>query len=137
MAGTYYIRVKSESPRDKSKKQSYKLKTEFKGYVVSESGKITKVKSQNKKKAEVTFEEAKDVNGYQIEYSTDKKFGKNVKSKTFEAGQTKNAGNSKRKVIISKLKSHKKYFFRIRAYAEHNNVKYYSGWSNVKSTKIK
>ncbi|WP_035790725.1 hypothetical protein [Butyrivibrio sp. FC2001] len=99
--------------------------------------KITKVKSPKKKKAEVTFNAAEGASGYQIEYSTDKNFKKNVKSKTFKAEKTKDAGNNKRKVTISKLKRHKKYFFRIRTYVNNNNSKYYSGWSKAKKAKIK
>lgn len=136
-AGTYYIRVKSESRRDSSKNQSYKLKTVFEHFAAPESGKVTKVKSTAKKKAEVTFKEVTGVNGYEIQYSTSKKFAKNVKTKSFEVGQTRIAGNNKRKVTIGKLKRHKKYYFRIRTYAEHNNTRYYSDWSKAKSAKIK
>ena len=135
-AGTYYIRVNSESERN-GKTQSYKLKTVFENYAAPESGKVTKVKSSAKKKAEVTFKNVADATGYEIHYSTNKKFTKNVKTRSFEALKAKNAGNNKRKVTISKLKRHKKYYFRIRTYTEHNNTRYYSDWSNVKSTKIK
>ena len=136
-AGTYYIVVESESPRDSSKNQSYKLKTVFENYALPGIGKVTKVKSLAKKKADVTFNNVADASGYEIQYSTDKKFEKNVKSKTFEAGKIKNAGKNKKKVTRSKLKRHKKYYFRVRTYALHNDTKYYSDWSNVKSTKIK
>lgn len=125
--GTYYIKLEGEQT-----KYTFSLSREN-----IENGKVAKVKSPGKKKAEITFKDVTGVNGYEIQYSTNKKFAKNVKTKSFEIGKTQTVGNDKRKVTISKLKRHKKYYFRVRTYVEHNNVKYYSDWSNAKSVKVK
>ncbi|WP_026499468.1 hypothetical protein [Butyrivibrio sp. WCD2001] len=125
--GVYYIKLEG-----KNTKYSFSVK----GSTIKKS-KITKVKSPKKKKVEVTFKEAKDANGYQIQYSTDKNFKKNVKSKSFENDKAESIGNGYRKITIGKLKRHKKYYFRIRGYVESNKSRFYSDWSNVKNTKIK
>ncbi|WP_026493313.1 hypothetical protein [Butyrivibrio sp. XPD2002] len=125
--GVYYIKINA-----KDTKYSFSVK----GSTI-EASKVTKVKSSKKKKADVTFKGTTGVSGYQIQYSTDKKFNKKVKTKTFKAEKTESAGNSKRKVTISKLKRHKKYYFRVRTYVENNNARFYSDWSKAKSAKIK
>ena len=125
--GTYYIKLEGEQTKYSFSLSNAKI----------ENGKVTKVKSPKKKTAEVTFKGASGIDGYQIQYSTDKKFAKHVKTKTFEIMKTQMAGNNKRKVVVKKLGRHKKYYFRIRTYIEKNNTKYYSDWSNAKSTKIK
>lgn len=60
-------------------------------------------------------------NGYYIQYSTDSKFKSGVKS----AWVTKNSTVSK---TVTKLKSKKKYFVRVRCYKTYNGKKYYSPW---------
>ncbi|WP_408069664.1 hypothetical protein [Butyrivibrio sp. JL13D10] len=126
-SGVYYLKIVGSNV-----KYSFSIK----GASI-EKTKVTKVKSPKKKKAEVTFKAVDGVNGYQIEYSTDKNFKKNVKSKTFKIEKTQDAGNNKRKITISKLKRHKRYYFRIRTYVENNNSRFYSDWSKAKSAKIK
>ena len=70
------------------------------------------------------------VTGYQIQYSTDKNFKKNVKTVTV----SKNKTVSK---TVSKLSKNKKYYVRVRTYKTVSKVKYCSSWSNVKNIKIK
>ena len=70
------------------------------------------------------------VTGYQIQYSTDKNFKKNVTTATI----TKNSTTSK---TVSKLTKNKKYYVRIRTYKTVSGVKYYSGWSSSKNVTIK
>ena len=125
--GLYYIKFEGDNT-----KYSFSVK----GSSIKKS-KVTKVKSPKKKKAEITFKEIKDVNGYQIQYSTDKKFKKNVKTKTFGTEKTQSVKEGYRKITISKLKSKKKYYFRIRGYVSVNNRKFYSDWSPAKNVKIK
>lgn len=63
--------------------------------------------------------------GYQIQYSTGKKFTKKTTvSKTVKKSSTK--------LTVKKLKAKKKYYVRIRTYKTVNGKKYYSGWSGVK-----
>ena len=83
--------------------------------------KITSLKA-GKKYVTVTWKKIKGVNGYEIQYSTDKAFQKNVKSVT--------AGKAKTKLkIIKKLKGNKKYYFRIRTFKNSGSEKIYSKWS--------
>jgi hypothetical protein len=126
-AGTYYLHI-SGWPS----KYSFSLNNAK----ISESS-ITKVKALTNKKVDVTFKNASDVTGYEIRYSTDKNFRKNVKSKTFKLNKTKTAKGSKKVYTIKKLKKNKKYYFQIRTYEETNGVKSYSAWSKSKNVKVK
>ncbi|WP_408072030.1 fibronectin type III domain-containing protein [Butyrivibrio sp. JL13D10] len=98
---------------------------------------ISKVKAARKKKVNVTFTTANGVVGYQIRYSTDKNFEKNVKIKTFNLNKAKIVNGNKRAYTISKLKKNKKYYFQIRAYVDRDNSRYYSDWSKAKKVKVK
>ena len=89
--------------------------------------------SKGKKSFKATWKKLTGVNGYQIQYSTDKKFVKNTKTVTIK----KNAASA----TVKKLKANKKYYVRVRSY---KNAKmygepfiFYSPWSKVKSVKIK
>ena len=69
--------------------------------------------------------------GYQIQYTTDKKFKKGVHTVTVK-------GKSKASKTIGKLKSKKKYYVRIRFYVDQgDNEKMYGDWSKKQSVKIK
>ena len=85
---------------------------------------ITSVKSQSKAFT-VKWKKKSGITGYQIQYSTNSKFKKGNKSI-----KIKNAKTRSKK--ITKLKSNKKYYVRIRTY----KGKKYSKWSKVKSAKI-
>ena len=68
--------------------------------------------------------------GYQIQYSTSSKFASgNKKVKVSSAKTTSKA--------ITKLKSKKNYYVRIRTYKTVNGKTYYSSWSAVKKIKVK
>lgn len=71
----------------------------------------------------------KKVGSIQIQYSTDKTFRKGVKSV-----YVKKSLASKK---IKKLKSKKKYYFRIRAYKKSGGVTHISKWSKVRYVKVK
>lgn len=86
--------------------------------------------SKGKKKFTVTWAKVSGVEGYQIQYSSDKKLKKNNKSVTV----TK---QKKTKATVKKLKSKKKYYVRVRTYKTVNGKKIYSSWSKVKSVKTK
>ncbi len=68
--------------------------------------------------------------GYQVQYSTDKKFKKNVKNVVIGKKQTT-------KQTIKKLKTGKKYYVRIRSYKKISGKKYYGTWSSKKTVKSK
>lgn len=97
------------------------------------SVKITKAvagkKSATVKWKKVSTKNRKKFEKIQIQYSTDKKFKKNVK--TVYAKKT--AVSRK----ISKLKGKKTYYFRIRAYTNDGDIKRVSAWSKVMKAKIK
>ena len=86
--------------------------------------------SKGKKKFTVTWAKVSGVKGYQIQYSSDKKFKKNNKSVTVTKQKTT-------KATVKKLKSKKKYYVRVRTYKTVNSKKIYSSWSKVKSVKTK
>ena len=81
----------------------------------------------HKKSVYTSFSSSYMSNGYQIRYSTDKKMKKNVKSiKTKQTSYT-----------IKKLKSKKRYYIQIRAYAKSGKKTAYSSWSSKKSSKAR
>ena len=70
------------------------------------------------------------ISGYQIQYSTDKKFKKSAKT-------VKVKGSSKSKKKVTKLKSGKTYYVRIRTYAKIDGKTVYSDWSVKAKIKTK
>ena len=83
----------------------------------------------------VTYGKGSNNTGYEIQYSTSKKFTKSTtKSVTISKAKT----TSK---TISKLKAKKTYYVRIRTYktvkVNGKSVKVYSDWSSAKSVKTK
>ena len=82
-----------------------------------------------KKKITVQWKKDKKADGYQVQYSTDKKFKKNVKSVYVSKKNTK--------ATVKKLKKGKTYRVRTRSYKKIDGKKYYSGWSKMKSVKVK
>lgn len=91
---------------------------------------LIKKLSKGKKKFTVTWAKVSGVKGYQIQYSSNKKFKKNNKSVTVTKQKTT-------KATVKKLKSKKKYYVRVRTYKTINGKKIYSSWSKVKSVKTK
>ncbi|MCD8012341.1 MAG: fibronectin type III domain-containing protein [Lachnospiraceae bacterium] len=93
---------------------------------------LSSVKSSSSKKASVKWKKTTKVTGYQIQYSTSKKFKSGNTTKTVKV-----SGAKKTSKVISKLKGGKKYYFRVRTYKKVNGVTYYSAWSAKKSVKVK
>ena len=83
-----------------------------------------------KKSIKVTWKKVKGIKGYQIQYSTNKKFKKGNKTITVKSKKSTSA-------TIKKLKSKKKYYVRMRTYKIVNGKKVYSAWSKAKSVKVK
>ena len=113
------------------------IKPNANGEYVSKEAKrpvITKRKGY-KKAFKVTWKKISGVSGYQIQYSTSKKFTK----KTTKAVYSK--GNKKYTKTVKKLKSKKKYYVRVRTYKKVNingkTFKIYSKWSKVKTVTTK
>ena len=95
---------------------------------------ISGVKAKKKAFSVSWKKQAKQTSGYQIQYAVDAKFKKSV--------VTKNVNNTKKvKLDVTKLKSKKKYYIRIRTYktvkVNGKSKKIYSGWSKVKAVTTK
>lgn len=83
-----------------------------------------------KKSIKVTWaKQASCTPGYQIQYSTSKKF---TSAKTIKV-----AKNTTTSYTITKLTKGKTYYVRIRTYKTVGGKTYYSGWSTIKYTKAK
>lgn len=125
---TYKITFKNEYSGTKS----LTLKINPKGTSISKLSKAKKAFTVKWKKQSGKMKTSR-ISGYQIQYSTSKKFT-NAKTKSV-------SGYSKTSQKISKLKAKKTYYVRIRTYktvkVNGKSVKLYSGWSKVKSVKTK
>ncbi len=105
---------------------------EQKKTTVKKPGKATiKKLVKSKKSFKITWKKVSSVSGYQVQYSTSKKFTKKTTSSKYYKG------NKKFTKTISKLKSKKTYYVRVRAYKTVNGKKVYGSWSKVKSVKTK
>ncbi len=91
---------------------------------------VVKKAKAAKKALVVTWKAVKNVTGYQIQISTNKKFKKNKKTVTV-------AKKKATKKTIKKLKSKKKYYVRVRAYKVINGKKVYGKWSKIKTVTTK
>ncbi len=132
----YFVKIRTFKNVSGTKKYSdwskvKSVKTEMATSVDKEQhgSKITKLKA-GKGSIKVTWVKVKDVKGYEIQYSLDKKFKKNAKTVTVSKASTKTK-------TISKLTSKKNYYVRIRTYKISDKKKLCSKWSEVKSIKTK
>ncbi len=91
---------------------------------------ISSVKNNKKKAIVVKWKKTAGVNGYEVQYSTNRKFKKNVKTKTVKSAK-------KTSLSIKKLKKGKTYYVRIRGYSLAASKKIIGSWSKVKKIKIK
>ena len=88
--------------------------------------KIVSVKSVSKKGVKITWNKVKTAKGYQIKYSA---------KKNMKGAKTATSGSLSKK--ITKLKSGKRYYFKVRAYKTADGSRIYGGWSSTKSVKVK
>lgn len=84
---------------------------------------------KGKKSFILKWKKIKDVKGYQVQYSTSKKFKKAKKVNIKKSSTTK--------LTVKKLKKKKKYYVRMRSYKMVNGKKVYSSWSKAKTVKTK
>ena len=98
--------------------------------VTVKTTKLKSAKNAKGKKIVVKWKKNTAGNGYQIQYSTSKKFAKGNKTKTISKNKTTS-------YTIKKLKKKKTYFIRIRAYKIADGKKVYGKWSSVKKVKVK
>ena len=125
---TYYVRIRTYITENNktyysqwSKEKSVETKSfPAKTSVVSLNAKIDSIK--------VKWDE-KEVNGYEIAYSTSSDFNNAKKIIVKKADTTSKAVNN--------LKKKTKYYFRIRTYISVNGTAYYSQWSKEKAAETK
>jgi hypothetical protein len=91
---------------------------------------VSKLTAKSKAIVVKVKKQATQTTGYQIQYSTDKSFKKNVKT-------VKIKKNSTVSTTIKKLSAKKKYYVRVRTYKTMSGKKYYSSWSSVKNATAK
>ena len=88
--------------------------------------KIVSVKAVSEKGIKITWNKVRTAKGYQIKYST---------KKNMTAAKTVTSGTLSKK--ITKLRSGKRYYFKVRAYKTADGSRIYGGWSSIKSVKVK
>ena len=90
-----------------------------------------KASSPKTKQLKVTYKKVAGVTGYQVSYSTSKNFTK----KTTKTVTVKGAAKTSK--TVKSLKKGKKYYVKVRSYKTVSGTKYYSGYTKVKSVKVK
>ena len=100
-------------------------------YKINPKGtKIRKI-TAGRKRFKVTWKKQKtQISGYEVQYSTNKKF----KSRNKKVKIKKNKTTS---TTVKKLKLKKKYYVRIRTYKTVNGKKFYSRWSKILNVRTK
>ena len=83
-----------------------------------------------KKQFKAVWKSVKNIDGYQIQYSTSSAFSSSNKTVTV-------SGYKSTSKTVKSLKAKKKYYVRIRAYKTINGKKQYSAWSKSKSVTTK
>lgn len=122
---TYKFKVVAVAGTNKSKESSTVSSTTNPSAVT-----IKRAVSKVKKQVVVEWKKLSGVTGYEVQYSTSKKFKSGNKTVKIKKGSTV-------KTIIKKLKSKKTYYVRVRAYKTVNKVNVYGSYSKVKSVKCK
>lgn len=88
------------------------------------------LKSSKSRQMTVSWKKDTRATGYQIMYSTDKKFRKNVKTVNIKKYKTTHC-------TVKKLARNKRYYVRVRSYKKVSGGKLYGNWSSTKNVKIK
>ncbi|MBR1752189.1 MAG: hypothetical protein IJ740_15210 [Ruminococcus sp.] len=92
---------------------------------------VSKLTSPKTKQLKVTYKKVSGVTGYQVTYSTSKKFTKaTTKTATVK-------GAAKLSKTVKSLKKGKTYYVKVRSYKTVSGTKYYSTYSAVKKVKTK
>ncbi len=119
--GKYTVKVTLKNDYAGSKTVSFKIN--------SPKSAVKKLKKGKKSFTVYVKKQSKQTSGYQVQYSTSKKF-KSPKTKSLTSYK-------KTSLKVKKLKKHKKYYVRVRTYKKVGKAKYYSSWSSAKSVKTK
>lgn len=102
--------------------------TPLENSVIKIPSKVLELKAKAKKKTvQLNWKKVSDVSGYQLNYSTSKKFEKEgSKKKLIKRNQ----------IVVKNLKNKKTYYFRIRAYKLDGTKKIWGKWSEIRKVKI-
>lgn len=119
--GKYTVKVTLKNDYAGSKTVSFKINPP--------KSAVKKLKKGKKSFTVYVKKQSKQTSGYQVQYSTSKKF-KSPKAKSLTSYK-------KTKLKVKKLKKHKKYYVRVRTYKKVGKAKYYSNWSSAKNVKTK
>ena len=76
----------------------------------------------------MTFKKVENCTGYQVTYSTSKKF---------KASVTKAASTKDKSRLVKKLRSGKTYYVKVRTYKTVGKTRYYSAYSKYRKVKVK
>lgn len=129
--GSYKVTIKGKGAYTGTKVATFK--------VIPKSTSISKVIKARKgftvKWKGLSKAALKQVTGYEIRYSTSKKFtAKTTKSKKVKAFS---AAGKKRTLKVGKLKGNKKYYVQVRTYKKVGGKVYASAWSKAKAVKTR
>lgn len=91
---------------------------------------VLALKSSKSRQMTVSWKKDTRATGYQIMYSTDKKFRKNVKTVNIKKYKTT-------RCTVKKLARNKRSYVRVRSYKKVSGGKLYGSWSSTKNVKIK
>ena len=91
---------------------------------------VLALKSSKSRQMIVSWKKDTRAAGYQVMYSTDKKFRKNVKTVNIKKYKTTHC-------TVKKLARNKRYYVRVRSYKKVSGGKLYGSWSSTKNVKIK
>ncbi len=119
--GTYEVTIKGKGNYTGTKTLTFKINPA--------KTKVSKLTTGKKKITVAITKKSTQVTGYQIQYSTSKKFT-NAKTKTISSYKTT-------KYTLKSLSARKTYYVRVRTYKTVGKTKYYSGWSTYKYVKTK
>ncbi len=124
--GTYYIKVSANYTNGAPTQCVYNLTTKYSKTPAKAT--ISSI-TAGKKKATVKWKKVSKASGYYVYRSTSKN-GKYKKVATIKKGSTV-------KYVDKKLKSNKKYYYKVKAYTTTNGIKAEGSFSKVKSVKVK
>ena len=126
-------------PSSRKNVGKYKVVIKFKGsytgtknlyFTINPAKTSVKKLSSGKKSLTVAItKKSTQTTGYEVQYSTSKKF-KSAKVKKIKSYKTTS-------LTIKSLKAKKTYYVRVRAYQKVGKKTYYGKWSAVKSAKVK
>ena len=96
--------------------------------IIPKKSAVKKLSSPAAGQLKVTFKKVENCTGYQVTYSTSKKF---------KASVTKAASTKDKSRLVKKLRSGKTYYVKVRSYKKVNGKKIFSRYSAVKTIRVK